>query len=198
MVGAAVSWPAMEPGMSLAAAGARAMGEQVERLLEREGGVRAGEAGDVHRMRVATRRLRAQARLFDPALGELGAGDLLEEAARRLRELAATLGAVRDRDVAMAALWADAEAVPSDRAAIERLIARHAHERGAAHRRLVAAIDAGALDWLRSPFRGALAELASPSAPPGSHSYPDPLPEGEETQARVRRRDSVARRGPEL
>jgi len=160
----------MEPPLgeqSLAAAGARALLAQLERLLEREAGARGGEDPEaVHRMRVATRRLRAAERVFRPALAGRGLDEALERARAELRALAAALGAVRDLDVLIAGLRADVEAGPDDRPAIERLIADHAAERGTAHGQLVGALDDEALAFLGGPLRAALADPAAPGAPP--------------------------------
>jgi CHAD domain-containing protein len=152
---------------SLAAAGARALLAQLDRLLEREAGVRAGDDPEhVHRMRVATRRLRAAARIFRPALAERGLGEMLDRARDDLRALAAALGAVRDQDVLIAGLSADAAARPADAAAIERLIGDHLAARQGVHEALVATLDGGALGFLDGPFRAMLAEPAARGGPP--------------------------------
>jgi tetratricopeptide (TPR) repeat protein len=76
--------------LSLPAAGARVMLEQLQRIEAREPGARGGkDPEDVHRMRVATRRLRAARRVFREALA--GALDL-ERANAELKALATALG----------------------------------------------------------------------------------------------------------
>jgi CHAD domain-containing protein len=154
---------------SLAAAGARALLTQLDRLLEQESGVRphALDAPEhVHRMRVATRRLRAAERVFRPALSGRGLDQTLDRARDDLRALAARLGAVRDRDVLIAGLRADAERCAEDAPAVERLIDDQLAERLAANGELVAALDAGALEFLDGPFRAALADPPAPGGPP--------------------------------
>jgi CHAD domain-containing protein len=162
----------------LAAAGARALLTQLDRLVEREAGVRAGEDPEqVHRMRVATRRLRATERVFRPSLVGRGLAEPLDRARADLRALAAALGAVRDRDVLIAGLRADAELCPDDAPAIERLIDDHLAARRVAQDALVAALDAGALTFLAGPFRAAVEDPTAPGGPP---------------------RERVRRRAPEL
>ncbi|HEY3111842.1 MAG TPA: CHAD domain-containing protein, partial [Chloroflexota bacterium] len=132
-----------------------------------EAGVRAGEEAEhVHRMRVATRRLRAAERVFRPALSGRSVDETLDRARDDLRALAARLGAVRDRDVLIAGLRADAERCPEDAPAVERLIDDQLAARRAAHDELLAALDAGALEFLGGPFRAALADPSAPGGPP--------------------------------
>jgi len=132
---------------------------QLDRLLGLEASVREGADPEaVHRMRVATRRLRA-ARRFVPALAE---------ASEPLRELADALGRVRDIDVFVAGLRQDAAASEDERAAIEPIVEAHARERDVHHAELVRALDGPALAELRALRR----RLADAEEAHGSASGP--------------------------
>ncbi len=151
--------PAAFAALPLAVAVARVMLEQLERIFAHEPGVRAGDdPEDVHKMRVATRRLRAARRVFREAMA--GAVDL-ERANGDLKILATALGRVRDLDVFGAALRKHALAAPeADWPALERLIASRERERGAAREELRALLDSGALSYLRTDFHHSLDSLA--------------------------------------
>ena len=73
----------------------------------------------VHDMRVATRRLRAALEIFEPCFPAKPYGDALRE----VKALADALGERRDRDVAIAALFAFNEQMPGpDRRGVVSLI----------------------------------------------------------------------------
>lgn len=77
-------------------AGAAILRRHFEELLSHEAGARKGEEPEeVHKMRVANRRMRAALRLFKDYLNP----DLASPVRRRLRLLAQLLGRVRDLDV---------------------------------------------------------------------------------------------------
>lgn len=97
----------------------------------------------VHRVRVATRRLRAFVRLFAPMLGSKRARRL----ERRLRAITRGLGPVREWDVLLAGLRAQAaHADPLARAAIEHVEAwAQAHRRKAVRRAHAALADEDAV-----------------------------------------------------
>src|SRR5436190_85235 len=163
---------------SLAAAGARALLAQLDRLTEppspdRRVGLEEPER--IHKLRVATRRLRATERLFRPMLS--GLDEALDRAREELRALGSRLGAVRDRDVLIAGLRADAEHWGDDAAAIGRLIESQLAARRVALDELTAALDSGGLAFLDGPFRAALTGQIAPGGPP---------------------RERVRRRAPEL
>src|SRR5262249_36721177 len=146
--------------LPMAVAGARVMLEQVDRILAHEPGARTGEdPEDVHRMRVATRRLRAARRGLKRAMeGLVG----LDRANAESKLLATALGQVRDLDVFAATLRERAqEAPPADRAALERLAAARERDGDAARSRLQALLDSGAVTFLREEFRHSLATLAA-------------------------------------
>jgi CHAD domain-containing protein len=71
------------------------LNQHVEAMVASDPRVRLDEPDSVHKMRVATRRLRSTLRSFRVLLDEHRAGDLDS----RLRELAATLGIPRDKEV---------------------------------------------------------------------------------------------------
>jgi CHAD domain-containing protein len=78
------------------------LAEQVADLLDRDPQVRRDEADAVHKMRVATRRLRSALRTFRPLLDREQTDPLRDE----LRWLAGTLGGARDAEVLHARLRA--------------------------------------------------------------------------------------------
>ena len=80
----------------LAEAGRKVLRFHLARMIAREAGTRTGkDAEDLHAMRVATRRQRAAWRVF----GEAFDADRTNRYRRRLKAVAADLGAVRDLDV---------------------------------------------------------------------------------------------------
>ncbi len=83
--------------LTMPEAAAEIVGEQARVLRGARRGARAGDADAVHDMRVASRRIRAALRIFEPCL--VAPRGLR----RRVRKLAGALGDVRDLDV-MAAL----------------------------------------------------------------------------------------------
>jgi CHAD domain-containing protein len=100
-------------GAARGGAAARALGgylaAQRDAIIEHDPGARAGQARAVHRMRVATRRLRATLRTFGPLL----AGDV-DRLHDEVAWLTRALGAVRDCDVLSDRLHAAIEAEPAE------------------------------------------------------------------------------------
>jgi len=91
-----------------AEAGRKVLRFHLARMLAREPGTRAGiDPEELHGMRVATRRMRAAWRVFGDAYNP----DRTKVYRRRLRELAALLGGVRDLDVLIEATEAYAQAI---------------------------------------------------------------------------------------
>jgi CHAD domain-containing protein len=165
--------------LSLPAAGARVMLQQLEQIEAHEQGARVGkDPEDVHRMRVATRRMRAARRVFRDALVE----EIdLERANEELKALAAVLGRARDLDVFSAALRRLSRTAPAaDRPAIKAMIDDLQEQKATAQEALQRALDEGALSYLRSELHGQLQALAGPGA-----------------KSR-RKRDSVQRAAPRL
>ncbi len=109
-----------------------------QRFREHEASARAGDVEGVHHLRVATRRLRAALRLFQPILPVALVADLQRE----LGWLADTIGAVRDLDVLAQQVNAAATrlTIESRRALGPVALAMH-EERRAKHDALVAALD---------------------------------------------------------
>ncbi len=88
----------------------RILSAEMERAEGFEAGARSGEdPEDVHKMRVATRRMRALLRLVEPWFRAPAGGS-----SRDLRALAARLGAVRDLDVQLEMLPARSRVRGSD------------------------------------------------------------------------------------
>jgi CHAD domain-containing protein len=152
-----------------AVAGARVMLAQLDRALEHEAGTRAGvDAEDLHKMRVATRRLRVAVRTFGKVLAPapdvvapLGPRLPVGPAVRATQALAAALGRVRDLDVFVAAVREHAATAGGlDREALERVVADRLAERAAAREELLCFLDGEAMAALRHDFRDGLAALA--------------------------------------
>ena len=88
--------PGVLPDDTLGTAGRKVLRLHLARMLALEAGTRSGEvAEDLHKMRVATRRMRAAWRVFDGAYKPGVQKRYVEE----LRDFATALGAVRDLDV---------------------------------------------------------------------------------------------------
>ncbi|MFD0482703.1 CHAD domain-containing protein [Kineococcus sp. GCM10028916] len=111
--------------------------EQVQQVFDQDARVRADDADSVHKMRVATRRLRSALRTFQPLLGA-PTKPLRDE----LRWLAAELGRARDAEVlrdrlvqAVASLDVAPEDQPDDPAATGAVPQRVAEQLGSDYRR---------------------------------------------------------------
>ncbi|MGH2408211.1 MAG: CHAD domain-containing protein [Candidatus Limnocylindrales bacterium] len=134
------------PGVSaddaLAEAGRKVLRFHFARMLGYEAGTRAGEqVEDLHRMRVATRRMRAAWRLFGDAYRAKRAKRYVAE----LRTVADCLGAVRDLDVLLDGLTGYIVGVSADeRPALEPLVAEWQARRESARGTLIALLDSGA------------------------------------------------------
>jgi CHAD domain-containing protein len=108
----------------------------------------------VHRMRVASRRLRSALRDFDGLLGRKAIPQ------RRLKEVAGALGEVRDQDVAIAALEKVRKQAGGDAAeGIGQLIGERAAVRARARERLEAVIAETPLSELRLKFLASLEKV---------------------------------------
>jgi CHAD domain-containing protein len=110
---------------------------QIRALLTHEDGTRSGvDPEDLHDMRVTIRRLRAAVNADGAGLGETAA-PLQEE----LKWLGNALGPVRDLDVQLERLRAEAVGFEdTERAAVERLLTGLVDERKAARRKMLAAM----------------------------------------------------------
>jgi CHAD domain-containing protein len=113
--------PPAKPGIladdPLAEAGRKVLRLHLLRMLQAENGSRDGDVESVKKMRVATRRMRAAWRVFNGAYKQ----GLQRRYVGELRQVAQTLGAVRDMDVQLERLR-DYAAAGSNSAAIESLI----------------------------------------------------------------------------
>ncbi len=111
------------------------------RLFRHDPGVRlGGDPEDVHQARVATRRLRSDLRTFGPLLDAAWARELRDE----LGWIAGLLGAVRDADVLLERLRAQAQLLPKvDQAAAEALLVGLERQQADATTALLAAMGSG-------------------------------------------------------
>ena len=113
--------PPRTPGVladdSLSEAGRKVLRMHLLRMLEAERGSRDGDVESVKKMRVATRRMRAAWRVFNGAYKQ----GLQRRYVGELRQVAQTLGAVRDMDVQLERVR-EYTATGSTGAAIEPLI----------------------------------------------------------------------------
>jgi CHAD domain-containing protein/adenylate cyclase class IV len=154
----------------LAEAGRKVLRFHLARMLAREEGTRTGlQIEDLHGMRVATRRMRAAWRVF----GDGFRLDRTRRMRRRLREVAARLGAVRDLDVLIQAAEAHRATLPeADAAAFAPLIHAWSDDREVARLLLMRELDSSAYSRLVEEYRifvtaegAAVLAPASPVAP---------------------------------
>lgn len=128
---------------------------QLRELERHDPGVRLGaHAEDLHRFRVATRRTRAVIRATRPLLG-----DLLAPLEDDLKRLAGVLGPVRDLDVLIERLHAEADALDDERPAAEALVATLEAERMVVRDALLAALQSPRYLALLSTFEASVASL---------------------------------------
>ena len=131
-----------------------------QRALRHEAGARTGgDIEDVHRMRVATRRLRSAFRFF----GAYMALPRQDKIVAGLRVLARRLGAVRDLDVLIERLEHEATAESADRPTIDAIIAALDQDRAVARDALVAYLDGREMSNLRAHVADGLTQPASGS-----------------------------------
>ena len=130
--------------------------EQLEAILGNDPGVRlGGDDENVHKMRVATRRSRALLRAAAP----LYTGDV-QTLSLELKWLAGVLGDVRDLDVLIARLTAEADTLSTaDAAAARRLFRTLDRNRTRARRTLLKALDGPRYAALLDRFEDVLAAL---------------------------------------
>ncbi|CAA9296152.1 MAG: hypothetical protein AVDCRST_MAG77-5580 [uncultured Chloroflexi bacterium] len=133
--------------LSLAQLGARTLLEQLGRALKHEPGTRAGDdPEELHKMRVATRRLRVAFKVFGRELAAAGIGTLPEQ---DVKAVAQAMGGVRDLDVFDEWLAGQAVARPQDGAAIDRLRAHRRALRDGARAVLRDTLDGPAMGAVR-------------------------------------------------
>jgi CHAD domain-containing protein len=165
--------PPKSPGVrvddTLGAAGRKVLRMHLMRMLASEPGTRGGEtAEDLHKMRVATRRMRAAWRVFDGVYRP----KLQKRYVRELRETATALGEVRDLDVQIEGLDEYLKSLsPAGAAAMEPLRDDWHRRRDAARERLLELLDSNSYaefvadyrEFVETPGKGELEP--SPSAP---------------------------------
>ncbi|TMA70419.1 MAG: CHAD domain-containing protein [Deltaproteobacteria bacterium] len=117
---------------------ASALRLQLRVFAREEAGARAGEAEPVHQLRVATRRLRAALRLFEPVLG----AGTARRASQEVAWLADAIGAVRDLDVLLMAIASRGRRLdPVERDALAPLVTVLRERRALAHDGLVRTLE---------------------------------------------------------
>lgn len=161
----------------LAEAGRKVLRFHLARMVAREAGTRAGkDPEELHAMRVATRRQRAAWRVF----GEAFDVDRTDRYRRRLKAVAADLGAVRDLDVLIEAVEAYRDRQPAaDQEALEPLLATWRTRRDAARTVLIDELDSGRYRrWLDGYVAFVQAEGlgARPVGPTQPHRVRDSMP----------------------
>jgi CHAD domain-containing protein len=145
-----VAKPRSIPGLrgedSYAVAAAQVVAVRSAEVAEHSKGVLdVSDIEAVHRMRVATRRLRAALEIFEPCFPR----KRFKRALRDVKQLADALGERRDRDVAIAALSEFASSVAAaDRHGPRSLIERLAREQAEANEELAPCVEPAQLDGL--------------------------------------------------
>ncbi|HQP31474.1 MAG TPA: CHAD domain-containing protein [Deltaproteobacteria bacterium] len=150
------------------------LAEQAEAIRDAVPGVRlAKDPEDIHRMRVASRRLRIRLRLFEDDLPKRKARFWR----RRLRRLTRALGEARDADVQLAFLDAYLAGLPEgrERAGVERLRLRIRRQRSRLQTQVREALDevedSGILEAMRRSFQAAV-DASSPTRDDQERSAP--------------------------
>jgi CHAD domain-containing protein/adenylate cyclase class IV len=161
----------------LAEAGRKVLRFHLARMITREPGTRAGrDSEELHAMRVATRRQRAAWRVF----GEAFDPKRTAKHRRRLREVAADLGAVRDLDVLIDAgeAYRDAQGA-AEAAAFDPLIESWRARRETARAILIRELDSnGYRRWVEGYllFVQAEGQGVLPVGPTQPHRVRDTMP----------------------
>ena len=159
----------------LAEAGRKVLRFHLARMLAREEGTRTGlQIEDLHGMRVATRRMRAAWRVF----GDGFRLDRTRRMRRRLREVAARLGAVRDLDVLIEAAIAHGATLPEvDAAAFAPLVHAWSDDREVARLLLMRELDSSAYSRLVEEYGAFVtaegAAVLAPASPVAPHRVRD-------------------------
>ncbi|MGD8684359.1 MAG: CHAD domain-containing protein [Chloroflexota bacterium] len=161
--------PGIKADDSLGTAGRKVLRLHLARMLHFEAGTRSGEdIEDLHKMRVATRRMRGAWRVFDGAYRP----KVQRRYVKELRSIARALGEVRDIDVLLEDLESYIVGLPAPgRVAVEPLRSAWRRQREVARKRLIARLDSKGyrefvddyLDFTESP--GA-AEILTPLGQP--------------------------------
>ncbi|MFN8498214.1 MAG: CHAD domain-containing protein [Anaerolineae bacterium] len=156
------SGPGVEPDDTMAEAGRKVLAFHFQKMLKEEEGARKGDDIEaVHKMRVATRRMRAALKMFAPYYKPRVVRDLEGD----LADTARALGRVRDLDVALDHLDEYAATLPAERRdGLEPLREHWRKGRDKARKKLVAWLDsnrykgfvANFQDFVESPGKGRL------------------------------------------
>jgi len=160
-----------------------ALGRSVAQLQRHEPGVRRGDdPEDVHKFRVATRRLRSDLRTFGPLLERRWRRDLRTE----LRWLGGEIGGVRDADVLLARLGPRVRDLPGSLAdEAGPLLVRLEGERTVAHASLLDTLGTSRYEQVVGALVDAVAQPQLVAAPGGAP--PDERPAGSVVADLVRR-----------
>jgi triphosphatase len=144
--------PGVLPDDTLGTAGRKVLRLHLARMLALESGTRSGDnPEDLHKMRVATRRMRAAWRVFDGAWKP----KLQKRYVAELREVATALGAVRDLDVQLEGLEAYQQTLsPSGAAALAPLADEWRGRRKEARDALMKLLDSNAYARFVADYRG--------------------------------------------
>jgi CHAD domain-containing protein len=161
--------PGVRPDDTLGEAGRKVLRMHLARMLSFEAGARSGEdAEDLHKMRVATRRMRAAWRVFDGAYRP----KVQRRYVRELRSIARTLGEVRDIDVLLEGLDGYVANLPvAGREAMEPLRSAWRRGRETARDRLIDQLDSRGYrafvdDYLDFTESAGAAEVLTPLGQP--------------------------------
>ncbi len=150
--------PPSSAPVTLGNAGRALLLKHWQRALRHEAGARTGaDIEDVHRMRVATRRLRSAFRFFGGYMGLPNQDEIVAG----LRDLARRLGAVREVDALIERLEQEAAAESADRPTIDAIIATLDQDRARARDDLVAFLDGREMATLRAQVADGLTQPES-------------------------------------
>ncbi|HMA35150.1 MAG TPA: CHAD domain-containing protein [Chloroflexia bacterium] len=161
--------PGIGPADSILGAGRKVLRLQLDALRSQaKAARRAEDPGAVHKMRVATRRLRAALVIIAPALP----GRQVKPLRRRLRDVARALGAVRDLDVLIAQAYAFRAILPeAEQPDLDGLLVDWQAARQEAGRQLRHRLDAPGYKQLKADLK---AIIAAPDRPPDQRAAASP------------------------
>jgi CHAD domain-containing protein len=162
---------AILPDDPMSEAGRKVLALHFGKMLANEAGTRLGEEIEaLHDMRVATRRMRAAAALFEPYFDRKTLKPLLQG----LRRTGRTLGAVRDLDVLLEKAHVYAATLPAEQVGgLDPLLAHWTALRETAREALLAYLDGAAYHRFCADF-GAFAATPGAGAPPPPVGEPIP------------------------
>lgn len=149
--------PGLRGDDRMSEAGRKVLRFHFRRMLRCEKGTRQGDdIEQLHDMRVATRRMRAAMRIFEPFYDE----DTIKPIVRGLRRTGRALGQVRDLDVLLNRLRNYTKKLPADeRAGLDGLYAAWEMQREAARRAMLAHLDSNRYGEFKKTF-GAFTETS--------------------------------------